>query len=310
MIESLKGFKRSTALGVLSRAALALLSSEANPSALPSIENELSIREKIIFELAGQMGLSALDLTDQGTRERLSEALDHEAEALDPDVDFESAIQRLSERGQLPSDLFDISISEELLRIGYGDRAEQERKYILDTIRSPHSEQHFPVSTADHPTSVSLFGRDFPAKPRRAGFYHVVTGLRIGPVLDVRQAWRMYEDEIDLVRARTLRGALQSFAERYGVMLKIDRQIGKFIYFATVAPGQSHEAAPRTSTFIEMRGVPIELLETFPSEQTQVSAIMLQRPDGVTEISFAMAINLRRYSAVVHRRDALKEQAR
>jgi hypothetical protein len=119
MIESLKGFKRSTALGVLSRAALALLSSEANPSALPSIENELSIREKIIFELAGQMGLSALDLTDQGTRERLSEALDHEAEALDPDVDFESAIQRLSERGQLPSDLFDISISEELLRIGY-----------------------------------------------------------------------------------------------------------------------------------------------------------------------------------------------
>src|SRR5437879_2143198 len=109
MIETLKGFDRTTAVGVLSRAALAMLSSEANPSAEPVIQAETELRRRLIEELAGRLGLP-LDLSNSETRDRLSDALDQEAETLDGPIDAEAALRRLSERGVIPSDIFHVDI--------------------------------------------------------------------------------------------------------------------------------------------------------------------------------------------------------
>jgi hypothetical protein len=54
--------------------------------------------------------------------------------------------------------------------------------------------------------------------------------------LNVQQAWRIYEDEIDLMGAGTLMGALKLFAERYGVTIKCGDQVGRFIPWALVPP--------------------------------------------------------------------------
>src|SRR5215813_9124548 len=105
MIEALKGLDRTTALGVLSRATLAILSSAANPSAQPVLEHEAELREQVILEVAKRIGLPP-DLSDQNVRDKLSDALDEEAEILDLPVDSEAALNRLSDRGELPSDVF------------------------------------------------------------------------------------------------------------------------------------------------------------------------------------------------------------
>jgi hypothetical protein len=150
MIEALKGFDRNTALGVLSRAALAVLSSTSNPSAQPVLEHEAEIRQQLILEVANRIGLSA-DLSDQNVRDKLSDALDEEAEILDLPVDSDAALTRLSERGELPSDVFDVVVYESLREV-YGDAMKQEHQNILLTVRSPEAVEHFgPSISPDSP---------------------------------------------------------------------------------------------------------------------------------------------------------------
>jgi hypothetical protein len=291
MIEALKGLDRTAALGVLSRAALAILSSAANPSAQPVLEHEAELREQLISEVANRIGLSP-DLADQHVRDKLSDALDEEAEILDLPVDSEAALTRMSERGELPSDVFDVLVNPALRGV-YGDAMEQEQQYILLTVRSPEAEEHSRISP-DRTLLVSLFGRRFPAQPRRAGFYHLVAGERSsGTKLDVTQAWRIYEDEIDLISVRTLIGALELFAERYGVTVKSGNHIGRFIPWA-------------------LPNKPIlETVETVsPRYLVRSSMFVKVRPDGYQEVAFASRINLTVYSGLMHRRDALRRDNR
>jgi hypothetical protein len=292
MIEALKGLDRTTALGVLSRAALAILSSAANPSAQPVLEHEAELREQLILEVANRVGLSP-DLSNQHVRDKLSDALDEEAEILDLPVDSEAALTRLSERGELSSDVFDVLVNE-ALRVVYGDAMEQERQYIMLTVRSPEAEEHSRISP-DRTLLVSVFGRRFPAQPRRAGFYHLVAGARSGTKLDVKQAWRIYDDEIDLIRARTLIGAVKLFAEKYGVTIKSGDHVGHFIPWALVPPDQPI----------------LETVEAVPSKYLVRSSMFFKiRPDGYKEVAFASRINVSLYSGLVHRRDALRRDNR
>ena len=288
MIEALKGLDRSTALAVLSRAALAVLSSDANPSARPVLEHEAELRQQLISEVASRVGLSP-DLSDQNVRDKVSDALDEEAEILDLPVDSEAALTRLSERGELPSDVFDVVVNDALRGV-YGDAMEQEHQNILLTVRSPEAEEHLRPSP-DRTLLVSLFGRRFPAQPRRATFYHLVAGERSGTKLEVEQAWRIYDDEIDLISARTLIGAIKLFAERYGVTVKSGDQIGRFIPWALVPPN-----------------TPIlETVEAVPPKYLVRSSMFVKvRPDGFREVAFASRINLSLYSGLMYRRDALR----
>jgi hypothetical protein len=292
MMEALKGFDRITALGVLSRAALAVLSSGANPSAQPVLEHEAELRGQLIQEVANRIGVSA-EFLDQNTRDQLSDALDEEAETLDLPVDTASALTRLSERGELPSDVFEVVVSE-LIRKGlsdvYGDAImEQEHQNILLTVRSPATEEHFgPSIIPDRHVLVSLFGRQYPAHPRRAGFYHLVAGERSGTTLTIQQSWRIYEDEIDLIEAKTLIGAFSLFAEKYGLTVKSGDHVGRFIPWALVRPGQNL----------------LEVLDKL-SPNNRIFLSYKVRPDGFVEVAFAMCINLDLYSRLVHRREAL-----
>ena len=293
MIEALKGFDRNTALGVLSRAALAVLSSTSNPSAQPVLEHEAEIRQQLILEVANRIGLSA-DLSDQNVRDKLSDALDEEAEILDLPVDSDAALTRLSERGELPSDVFDVVVYESLREV-YGDAMKQEHQNILLTVRSPEAEEHFgPSISPDRPALVSLLGRRLPAHPRRAGFYHIVAGERSSTKLNVQQAWRIYEDEIDLIGAGTLMGALKLFAERYGVTIKCGDQVGRFIPWALVPPN---------TPILEAVAVP-------RNSRIHSSMFVKRRSDGFTEVAFAMTINVGLYSGLVRRRDALRRDER
>jgi hypothetical protein len=290
MIEALKGLDRITALGVVSRAALAVLSSDANPSAQPVLEHEAELRKQLILEVANRFGLS-LDLSDENVRNKLSDVLDEEAEILDFPVDSEAALTRLSERGKLPSDVFDIFVNDALREV-YGDAMEQEHQNILLTVRSPEAEEHFgPCISPERTALVSLFGRRFPAQPRRASFYHLVAGERSGTKLEVKQAWRIYEDEIDLRGVRTLIETVKLFAEKYGATFKSGDQVGRFIPWVLVPP--------YTPLFETVEGVP-------PKYLVRTSMFMKVRPDGFTEVAFASRINVSLYSGLVHRRDALR----
>jgi hypothetical protein len=171
---------------------------------------------------------------------------------------------------------------------------EQERQNILLTVRSPEAEEHT-HRNPDRTLLVSLFGRRFPAQPRRAGFYHLVAGERSGTKLDVKQAWRIYEDEIDLISARTLMGAIKLFAERYGVTFKSGDHVGRFIPWTLVPPN-----------------IPIlEDVEAVSSKYRVRSSFFLKsRPDGSREVAFASRINVSLYSSLMHRRDALRRDER
>src|SRR5262245_52971443 len=107
MIAELRHFDHITAAGILARAALALNHNPASTQNL--VPGEVAIRERVIAEIQKMHGIRA-DQESPESLERLVDALDKERDSLVAPKDSRPAFERLSVRGTLPSDLFEIEI--------------------------------------------------------------------------------------------------------------------------------------------------------------------------------------------------------
>jgi hypothetical protein len=101
MIRAIEGFDRTIAAGVLAQAALSV-PYFGNPLA-PSINRPDKLIARVIDEARAQLGLSD-DVSDSESFERIADFLDAEAEKLIAPPNTESALFRLAERGDLPSE--------------------------------------------------------------------------------------------------------------------------------------------------------------------------------------------------------------
>jgi hypothetical protein len=230
MISSLAEFDNITAVGILARAALSLEDKD-NPAAANKFPNELLIREVIINDVRRTLGISPDDISNTAL-DKLGDVLDYESNALIGEVNNDETLQRLADKGELPSDLFEINIISPIKDF-FGKKYDAEKKLIEDTIRLSDNEQHYgQPSNQNDPCLISLFAKYFSNKYQNNSFTMLVAGQRNGSELFVHQAWRIYEGSILIEGITDLVDMLHRFADKFGAEIEFDGKKGHFFLTA------------------------------------------------------------------------------
>lgn len=233
MISSLAGFDRYTAAGILARAAI-FIEDSGNPASATIIPNEYKIRESLLSEARKNLGISQDDQTFDAI-EKVANSLDTESDILIGEIDSKAVLKRLADKGELPSDLFEIVINKNVQDL-YEKKYPREKEIIEDTIRSPQQEQHYgETNDPNHPFLISLFAKHYPDKFPNRSFTMLVAGQRKGMVLQVVHAWRLYSACIDLSGVTDLIDMLKRFADKFGVEFQFGGNKGKF-FLSTELP--------------------------------------------------------------------------
>jgi hypothetical protein len=237
MIRSLERYDNRVAAGMLARAALELESYGSNPAAKPIVPGETEVRAKIIAEATSQLGVPAEDRSPE-TIERICDLLDDVSDELIGDSNETAALERLAERGELPSDLFlEINVIPNVQQF-YGTYFNDEMHKIVETVKFPIKEQHYGLpSDNNSPFLVSLFARYYPNRYPHKSYYLLVVGQRDKLVLHIHQVWRIYPAIVRDAAASSLVEMLRKFAEHYGTEMKIGDQRGRFILAAALPNG-------------------------------------------------------------------------
>ena len=219
MIKALESLDRKTAAGLLARAALSVAYASTSP------DDELV--RKIIEAARDRLGLSK-EANDPESLERIAGLLDEESDKLLPEPNTTSALFRLAERGDLPSDLYEVNIIPNVADV-YRKHFPLEKDIIETTIRAPTLEQHYgPARKPHEPVMVSLFLRSFRTRWPLKDFSVIVVAQRNGFKLDVHQAWRIYPSKVKLDGIRMPVDWLRRFADSYGYEIELGGKTGHF----------------------------------------------------------------------------------
>lgn len=237
MIQALEKFDEKTALGILARTALAL-EGEGNPDAKAILDGEEAIRSTVLREARKHLNIQQDDERPE-TIEKLSDFLGDESDRLAGATDTTSALSRLAERGDLPSDLYQVEINQSIANF-HGANFGLEKKLIEATIRSPNQEQHFgPEGNSQEPAFISLFARQFKTRFPFKDFTMLVAAHRAGIILKVHQAWRIYPQLVKTENVKNLVDLLHRFADAYGSDVEIGEKRGHFfLLLDRLAPPQ------------------------------------------------------------------------
>ncbi len=295
MISALEKFDSVTAVGILARAALSI-ENHNNPAGALKLPEEALVRNAVIAEIRRTIGVQPDDQSPR-TLERLGDALDTECDSLIGPTDSESALKRLSERGELPSDLFEIRIIPNLKEF-HGRKFQTEKELIERTIRSPDQEQHFgPPATADEPFLISLFAKYIPNEYPLRSFTMLVAGQRNGLMLDVHQAWRIYPDKVDLSGVTNLVDMLRRFSDVFGAEIELGGKKGNFILAANLPKNQNIKTSFKIERNIGAQGKKTDL------KIITVTCFVQKNPQGTSDqAALATGINLSQYAEVIKSR--------
>jgi hypothetical protein len=230
MVKTLEQFDERTAAGVLARAALAL-EGDGNPAAETRIDGEEALRAELLQEGRRELGVSPEDNRPEVV-ERLGEWLDELSEQITSPPDTQSALVRMAERGDLPSDLYNIDIHPnvaDIYRSGFGF----EKKLIEITVRAPDLEQHYGPRHTPELALISLFAGAFRTPWPAKDFIMLVAAQRgDGLLLKVNQAWRVYPALVNIDRTgNDLIKLLEQFARVYGADIEFGGERGNFFIF-------------------------------------------------------------------------------
>jgi hypothetical protein len=232
MMSVLQNFDKVAAAGILARAALSL--AYAASPAMSAVAGEDRVRASIIEEARNQLGLKSDDY-EVDAIERIADYLDAESDKLIAPPDLTSAYARLSERGDLPSDLYQIEISANVKDL-HGKGFPLEKKLIETTIHTPTVEQHFGRSeNPEEPAMASLFAKSFRTNWPMKDFVMLVSGIRDGTKLTVIQAWRIYTSRVDVSGVKEPLDWLKRFTDAYGAEIDIHGTKAKFFNYAQIS---------------------------------------------------------------------------
>lgn len=235
MIKALENLDKMTAVGILARAALSL---EHGDGPRTGVTKEEDIQAHVVDEVRSLLGIAKDDNTSDAV-DKVADVLDDELDKLLAPPDTKAALQRMAERGDLPSDLYEINIIKDVVD-NLGKGFPLERDVIETTIRSPTAEQHFGPGGEHEPPMVSLFLRYFRTKWPLKDFFMLVAAQRDGLRLHVHQAWRIYPSIVNVSGAATLVDWLKKFAD-YGLKVEVDGKKENFFLFVETNIPQTFE---------------------------------------------------------------------
>jgi hypothetical protein len=228
VIEALKQFEPSVAAGILARAALSLDTDLHNPAANFVLQGEDKLREKIILEFSTKLGIPPID-SSYKTAHLISSEIDRAIDEIIGSIKEKDALERISARGEFPSDEFEIVLMPNIKDDIYQNHFKDEYPRIIETIKRPHKELQFGQTESLRPL-VSLFGRFYRSKFPARDFLLLIVGQRKGLVLEVHNVWRVYPYIVPIREQDDLVTILKNFTNTYGTKVISGKAEGNFIH--------------------------------------------------------------------------------
>jgi hypothetical protein len=253
MLRSISAYDPITAAGILARTALSLQDYKRVGTQREIAQRDLEVTGQIISELRTRLGVHSDDNSEE-TIDKMADILDVESDALAGPVDQQAALLDLSADGNLPSDLFQVEITSDVVKV-YEDKFVKERTLIEETVRSPDREQQYGAKgNPAEPAFVSIFMKRFANAYAQRSFWLIVIGRRRGMVLEVGQAWRLYPDMVDLEKVAAPLDALKLFCDKFGYDVQVGNSRARLFVFAEASgtelrvsfdpDGQMHKRKP------------------------------------------------------------------
>ena len=228
MIKVLEALEPQEAAGVLAGTASWLAFAEPAPQLVPLAEAKL--QSAVLAEARSRLGIAAEDASPEAI-ERITDLLDEESDRLLDPPETEAALYRLAERGDLPSDLYQLEFVPNVVDL-YGKGFELENDIISLAVKDPDMEQHYGPNKGDRqPSMISLFLRTFRTKWPFKDFVAIVVGQRSGLKFVIHQAWRVFTSRIDVAGLKTPIDWLRRFTEYFGKPVDVDGRTGSFFLF-------------------------------------------------------------------------------
>lgn len=296
MIAALQSYEPLTALGILSRAAFSI-ESDGNPAASIQLPNESIVRQAVLDEMRSNLGVLKNDLSETAI-EKVSDALDAEMSKIVGDTDVDAVLEKMSEKGQVPGDLYKLNLVDGVKQV-YREHWYLEQDNIFTTVRDANREQHFtPILGDQNQPLISLFSREFTEKIPSHSFTMLVIGQRSGLDLTIHDAWKVYADEVSLIGAEDLVGILKRFSNVYGREFKLNGVSAKFLLNADI------DASPAIENTIEIQNryrLNSKRLKTFPPTEFVLTHFVGKRSDGTSYATLTFSIDLIKYRQALKR---------
>lgn len=231
MLESLSGFSKREAQGILSSVTLSLL---PNPSSEPRRSIDEALYRRVLAESREKLSVDPSDETTE-TRSRVVDFLGNQiSESILRGVDVDRIKSRLGENGYLRPDEYEIKSTPETEQ--FLDVLRMQKTELLDAINSPDEAEHLTADILQDGTStgLSLFTKSFGTGHDS---YILIVGLeRVGHTLEPHFFYRAYFSDVDIQSAHSPLEVLRAFINRYGIRFQLGNLPATMFYQREVLP--------------------------------------------------------------------------
>jgi hypothetical protein len=218
MLNTLKQYDNLTANAMLAHTAF-FLDNDPVLSTLKPIENEEAIRERLFNEICRKLNIPSV----LGNERIVIDYLDDEIEKstqISP-KEQKAVLTRLSDKGDLPTDLYNVKLDDNTKVIGVKE------PLIKETIKHPDMVYNFSADAS----KVSVFAKFYRDKFSFNNFFLLIIGERSGLDFIVNQVWKLYNDMLSNKEAGAL-DLLKAFVNNFGVDVEFKGEVSRFFLSA------------------------------------------------------------------------------
>lgn len=220
MIQALKTYDKSFAEGMLARTSF-FIDDDPMLRTLKPIENEDTIRNNVITEICKNLNIPSVSYNKQAVLDYLDDELEKSTK-LEEKTEKE-ILNRLSARGELPTDLYTINIQNTIAIKKFQNIFKKNEALITETIKKPDMAYNFGANYC-----ASIFTKFYKEKYEYNSFFLLVVGKREGLTFIVNQVWCLFNDMVSGNSFNNALELLKYFVENFGVEVDFHGRTSKF----------------------------------------------------------------------------------
>jgi hypothetical protein len=285
MLESLSGFSKREAQGILSSVTLSLLPN-------PSLEARHSIDEalyrRVLAESREKLSVDQSDETAE-TRSRVVDFLGNQiSESILRGADVDRIKSRLGENGYLRPDEYEITTMPGFEDLMYKFRLNMAD--ISDAVAHPDGIEHLPLiqlqdgSTEGVSFSFKLFGGGHDR------YLLIVILLRKGQTMEVQFAFRAFLSDVDIRLTCSPLEALRAFLDRYGMRFRLG-------HLPTAVFYQQEVLSMKIGTFANKQDLVTAYVQPLENSSNFYACALVRSIESLGLLSFAVVflVDLEKY---------------
>jgi hypothetical protein len=287
-LSTLERFDAQTANAILAAAALASAPDPGVGEPLGLLRAYGEEADTVLTEIRNRLKISE-DNNSPEARGSVERVL---AEALQKSIlsgrKITEALSRIGQAGRLAPELYDVVQSKEFRDLFYALGVTS--THVERAVRHPDDYQHLLSEDMPekHRHDISLFMQRVTSRDLRKSHWLLVQTHRTGTKQNVRSAWQIYPDDVNIERAQKPIDVLKAFANVYGVPISVGDRKELFIDAESFPTG--------TQVKVDWTGAPALHFTSISYATNDTSRI--------TKVGIAYCIDLEKYAAALAKRGA------